>query len=120
MNAALAWLADAAQDVAVPSGEHDALWLIGILIVAAPGIIAAIAALLNRRDGRAIKSQVVNGHEDPLRKDLDRVLDKLNDVHDTLTDHGGRLNSIEASLRRKHGLLDVVQDLRAYADVDDD
>lgn len=76
--------------------------VVALLVVAAPGIIGAIVAMLNRRDGKAIKGQVVNGHTDPLRSDLDRVLLKLNDVHDTLTDHGGRLNSIESHLRRKH------------------
>lgn len=96
----LAWLADAAQEVVVPTGEHDLMWIIGVLIVTAPGIIAAIVAILNRRDGKAIKGHVVNGRTDPLRTDLDRVLIKLNDVHDTLTDHGGRLNSIESHLRR--------------------
>ena len=99
---AYTWLAETTEQV-ITAGEHDIGWIVGVFIITIPGIIAAVVALLNRRDGRAIRSHLDDGHKDPLRSDLDRVLEKLDDMHTTLTDHGERLNSIESHLRaRRH------------------
>lgn len=56
----------------------DHLW-IGIVLIAA----AAIPAIISARNHKGIKNiqhQVVNGHKDPLRSDLDKVITALNDM----------------------------------------
>jgi gas vesicle protein len=63
--------------------DHIWIGLVGIVIAAVPSYFAH----RNGKKIREIKEQVVNGHTDPLRFDLDKVittLDKLTEKSDQL------------------------------------
>lgn len=60
------------------------LW-IGMVVIAA-AVIPSWFAARNHKSIKDIKDQVVNGHENPMRFDLDRVIQAVDDLrHDVRT-----------------------------------
>lgn len=95
--------------------EPDNAWgLAGLFVVNIGAILTAAGTVVLIVRQRSVKQaldktndQVINGHADtaPLRQDLDdkfsTVIAKLDGLQSMVGDHGHRLNSIEAHLRRK-------------------
>lgn len=67
----------------LPELAHDGWGLATWLLIAAVAIVLGVAWLSQhgaRRDLRAIKDQVKNGHTTPMRSDMDGMSDRLDDV----------------------------------------
>lgn len=68
---------------AIPDPEN---WL-DVVTILAVALIAAVPSWLAARNHKVvkdIKDQVVNGHEQPMRFDLDRAIDAINALGDDL------------------------------------
>lgn len=81
----------------------DHVW-IGLVLIACTVIPGIISARTNRGVKR-IQDQVVNGHKDPLRKDLDRVIASLSDM-------GQKVDSISHSITNLRDELAEEEDRR--------
>lgn len=71
------------------------LVIVGLVIVAA----ATLPVIFTRRDVGAVKEQVVNGHLEPMRTDLDRVLTKLDNL-------AGKVGKIDGHVERLEDQFD--------------
>lgn len=94
----------------------DHIWVGFVLIM-----VAAVPSIISARNNKGIKrieSQVVNGHTDPLRKDLDRVIDTLSETSLKVDAISVRLNSLHEELLHEESLRrSSVADLRNDFDV---
>lgn len=85
----------------------DHIW-IGLVLIAAASVPAFISARTHRGI-KSIKDQVVNGHTEPLRSDLDRVIAALKDM-------GGKVDGISHGVSSLREEL-VVEETRRRASV---
>lgn len=65
------------------------LW-IGLVLIAVAAVPSVLSAK-NQRGIKTIQNQVVNGHKDPLRVDLDRAIKSINEL-------SGKLDSLSNGL----------------------
>jgi len=80
--------------------------VIGVLAAAAaPALITA----RSRRDIRDVKEQVTNGHTSPMRLDLDRVLLRLDEISEGLSNL--RKELLHEESRRRDSVQDLHVDL---------
>lgn len=102
------WVAQSVGELAdQPAAGKEWVWLFGVLIVTAPGVLAAWWARQAKAESKTTNKQVVNDHVDEpvLRVDIDskhsELLEAVGGVKAVLVEHGNRLGSIEEHLRVK-------------------
>lgn len=91
----------------------DHIW-IGLVLIA----VAAVPALMSARNHTGIKKiqdQVVNGHKEPLRNDLDKVIKAISDQSDKVDFISHSLTSLREELlqeeiRRRAGISELRDD----------
>lgn len=89
--------------------DHIIVGIILILVAAVPAWIAA----KNHKGIKKIQDQVVNGHPDPLRSDLDKVMLKLSETSDKVDDISRDITSLRVELSQEEGRREVSdRDLR--------
>jgi hypothetical protein len=117
----LDWVAQSVGDLAEqPTPGKEWVWLVGLLIVTAPGVLAAWWARQAKSESRATNAQVINGHGDApaMRVELDEkfadlksdvagvkadvasVKGEVAGVKAVVTEHSNRFESIEEHLRK--------------------
>lgn len=85
-----------------------------ILLIIGVVVTAAVPAWLSRRDIRDVKNQVSNGHKSPMRLDLDRVLERLEDLSRFVNEIGRGVRGLRAELIDEEGRRrENVHELRA-------
>jgi predicted nucleic acid-binding Zn-ribbon protein len=89
-----------------------------LLVVGAIGVAAVPSwfAARNHREIKDVKDQVVNGHKVPLRFDLDRVLERLEEVSKYVTDVGRGVAGLRTELadeevRRRENVRELRSDM---------
>lgn len=85
------------------------------------GVIGAAAvpswfAARNHRELKDVKNQVVNGHKSPLRMDLDRVLERLEEVSSFVNEifrgvSGLRSELVDEEARRRESVRELRTDM---------
>jgi hypothetical protein len=106
------WITQSVGDLAEPTPGKEWVWLVGLLIVTAPGVLAAFWARQAKGESKATNKQVINDHQEQpvLRVDIDEkhetVIAKFDELNcqvaafgAVLREHGDRLESIEDHLR---------------------
>ena len=91
----------------------DHIW-IGLVLIA----VAAVPSFMSARNHAGIKKiqdQVVNGHEEPLRNDLDKVIKALSDQSEKVDSISHGLTSlreelIQEEIRRRSGITELRDD----------
>lgn len=92
--------------------DHLLLVLGAISVAAIPSWFAA----RNHKEIKDVKNQVVNGHKEPLRFDLDRVLQRLDDLTSFVTEVGRGVTGLRSDLadeesRRREGVRELRSDI---------
>jgi len=99
----------------------DHIW-IGLVLIA----VAAIPAFFSARNHSGIKKiqdQVVNGHKEPLRNDLDKVIKALSDTSEKVDNIAMGLNGLREELfleegRRRSNIKELREDIdRKFGEV---
>ena len=91
----------------------DHIW-IGLVLIA----VAAVPALMSARNHSGIKKiqdQVVNGHTEPMRNDLDKVIKAISDQSTKVDSISHSLTSLREELlqeeiRRRSGITELRED----------
>lgn len=91
----------------------DHIW-IGLVLIA----VAAVPAIMSAKNHSGIKKiqdQVVNGHKEPLRNDLDKVIRALSEQSDKVDSISHGLTSlreelIQEEVRRRSGITELRED----------
>lgn len=92
----------------------DHVW-IGIVLIACTAIPGILSARTNRGVKR-LQEQVVNGHKDPLRKDLDGVIASLSQISHSITDLSHQISAEEE--QRRLGIRELREDFdRKFTDM---
>lgn len=92
----------------------DHVW-IGLVLIAVAAVPSWFAA--RNHDGiKQIKDQVVNGHKDPMRSDLDKVITTIADLDNKVDSIAHSITSIREELvveetRRRTGISDLRDDI---------
>jgi len=93
------------------------------LVLISVAVIPSIISARNHKGIKKIQDQVVNGHKDPLRSDLDKVIKSLSDTSDKVDSisHGFtslREELIQEEIRRRAGIKELREDFdRKFADL---
>jgi hypothetical protein len=89
-----------------------------VMVMGAIGVagIPSYFAARNHRELRAVKEQVTNGHTDPMRVDLDRVIYTVGQTADAVGVISCNLDSLREQLRdeekrRREGARELREDL---------
>lgn len=86
---------------------------IGVVVIAAAAVPSWLAAR-NHTTIKAIKNQVVNGHEQPLRADLDRAIDAIeamaHNVDGITRDVGSLRKDLSSEEDRRRVQIDELRD----------
>ena len=69
-----------------------------ILGVIATAVVPSWFAARNHKEIKDVKDQVVNGHKSPMRFDLDRVLERLEDLSRFITEVGRGVQGLRTEL----------------------
>lgn len=83
----------------------DHIW-IGFVLIACAAVPAYFSAR-NHRGIKKIQDQVVNGHSDPLRKDLDLVIEKLSETSHKVDDIAKDITSLRLELSQEEGRREI-------------
>ena len=108
----LDWITQSVGDLTEPTPGKEWVWLVGLVIVTAPGVLAAFWARQAKGESKATNKQVINDDEKQpvLRVDIDEKHDEsmaklaalgeqMAGVVAVQAEHGARLESIEDHLR---------------------
>jgi len=92
--------------------DHILLIIGAVVIAVVPGWYAA----KSHRAIKDVKEQVVNGHKVPMRFDLDRVLERLEELFNTVSDvargvHGLRADLSDEEARRRENVRELRTDI---------
>jgi predicted nucleic acid-binding Zn-ribbon protein len=89
-----------------------------VMVMGAIGVagVPSFFAARNHRELRAVKEQVTNGHADPMRVDLDRVIYTVGQTADAVEVMSRNLDSLREELRdevtrRREGTRELRDDL---------
>jgi hypothetical protein len=80
------------------------LW-VGLVVIAVAAIPGYMAARKNHKGIKEIKEQVVNGHTEPMRTDLDRVIAALDALAKDVT--GIRRDLADEETRRRDHIAEL-------------
>lgn len=92
----------------------DHIW-IGFVLIAVAGVPSYFAAK-NGKEIKKVTDQVVNGHKSPMRSDLDKVIEKLEQMSETI--HSLRDELMDEETRRKESVRELRVELdRKFSDL---
>lgn len=94
----------------------DHIW-IGLVLIAVAVLPALIAARKTNKGIQKIQDQVVNGHASPLRSDLDRVIQKLDETAEKVDRISTDVNYLRTELLAEEGRR-VISDNQLRDDFD--
>lgn len=83
----------------------DHIW-IGLVLIAVAAVPSYFAAR-NHKGIKNISEQVVNGHPDPMRMDLDKVISKLDETSEKVNDIARDLTDLRVDLGQEEGRREV-------------
>lgn len=83
----------------------DHIW-IGLVLIAVAGIPSYFAAQ-NGKGIKKISDQVVNGHPDPMRSDLDKVITKLSETSDKVDQISRDITELRIELSHEEGRREI-------------
>ena len=94
----------------------DHIW-IGLVLIAIAVLPALISSRKTNQGIKKIQDQVVNGHTDPLRSDLDKVIQKLNETSNKVDLISSDVQYLRTELGKEEGRR-VVSDNELRDDFD--